>query len=375
MAAKQPVLEQPLEIRDDFRDVLPPHTNEQRNELEAMIVADGRVRDAILFWVDGGRKWIVDGMTRYSIATKHNVPFHTLELKFDNDQEAMAFIRRNQCGRRNLTPDKERYLIGQVMRHIAADTSAEEIAEQHGVSRATLFRDKKYAEQLDRLEVPVRDAILNGVVKASGKEIDSLAKLDAEDQKQLVVDVRAGNAQSPKEALIACGSMTKPPKKKKQPKPEPEGDEEVETAEGEATADEQSESSTETATTDEASTESSEPTEPQCPKGDAHVWVSDGEGGTYCEKCYEPQPGTERDWETLAKLHRESKRQIDAIHREFKQRANEPRGQYVRHQVGRLLKHLSDAAALIRQHEPVGEKNGELVTRIQQESKGGSNVR
>ena len=87
-----------LKINDNFKNLIPPLTNDELKLLEENILADG-VRDPILTW----NNTIIDGHNRYEICKKHNLPFTIKELEFNNELEALIYIIRNQLGRRNLT--------------------------------------------------------------------------------------------------------------------------------------------------------------------------------------------------------------------------------------------------------------------------------
>ena len=88
---------------------MPPLTTEEFQQLENNILADGVVINPIIIW-DGV---IVDGHTRYRIVSKHpEIQFSTCEKTFADRYEAIAWICKNQLGRRNLTQEQKKYLIG-----------------------------------------------------------------------------------------------------------------------------------------------------------------------------------------------------------------------------------------------------------------------
>ena len=84
-------------------------TFEELNQLEANILRDGRIINPIIVW----EGLIVDGHNRFIIAKKHpEIPFTVHETEFANRYEAIIWICKNQLGRRNLTPEQKKYLIG-----------------------------------------------------------------------------------------------------------------------------------------------------------------------------------------------------------------------------------------------------------------------
>ena len=98
-----------LKIDPEFQGKIPPLTFEELNQLEANILRDGRIINPIIVW----EGLIVDGHNRFIIAKKHpEIPFTVHETEFANRYEAIIWICKNQLGRRNLTPEQKKYLIG-----------------------------------------------------------------------------------------------------------------------------------------------------------------------------------------------------------------------------------------------------------------------
>ena len=100
-------MKQNLVLDPEFSRFVPPLTSKERELLEQSILREG-CRDAIVIW----NGVILDGHNRYAICTEHNIPFQTRELLFESRDEAIAWICTNQMGRRNLTDENKRYLIG-----------------------------------------------------------------------------------------------------------------------------------------------------------------------------------------------------------------------------------------------------------------------
>ena len=98
-----------LKIDPEFQGKIPPLTFEELNQLEANILRDGRIINPIIVW----EGLIVDGHNRFIIAKKHpEIPFTVHETEFANRYEAIIWICKNQLGRRNLTPEQKKFLIG-----------------------------------------------------------------------------------------------------------------------------------------------------------------------------------------------------------------------------------------------------------------------
>lgn len=96
-----------MKILEEFRNLIPPLTDDEYKQLEENILADG-IRDPLVLWGDV----LVDGHNRYAIAQKHGLEFRTVQREFENDDAAALWIIDNQFGRRNL-PDVDRILLAQ----------------------------------------------------------------------------------------------------------------------------------------------------------------------------------------------------------------------------------------------------------------------
>ena len=88
-----------MKIDNEFKNLIPPLTEDEYKQLEENILRDG-IRDPLVVWSQ--EEILVDGHNRYEIAQKHNLPFATKSIDFEDRNEAMAWIIRNQFGRRNL---------------------------------------------------------------------------------------------------------------------------------------------------------------------------------------------------------------------------------------------------------------------------------
>ena len=87
-----------MEIKAEFKNLIPPLTPDEFRLLETSIINEG-CRDAILTW----NGFIVDGHNRFEICDKNNIEFTTKEIEFDNEDAVKVWMIDNQNGRRNLT--------------------------------------------------------------------------------------------------------------------------------------------------------------------------------------------------------------------------------------------------------------------------------
>ena len=96
-----------LNIDREFRDLIRPLMKDEYRFLEENLLADG-CREPITVW----KGVIVDGHNRYEICNRLGIPFSTQERHFDNREEAVIWICSNQLGRRNISDEARKYLIG-----------------------------------------------------------------------------------------------------------------------------------------------------------------------------------------------------------------------------------------------------------------------
>ena len=96
-----------LKIDPEFKDLIRPLRRKEYLQLEENILDEG-CRDPIIVWND----YIIDGHNRYSICTKYSIPFNTVSKDFASREEVIVWICKNQLGRRNITEETRKYLIG-----------------------------------------------------------------------------------------------------------------------------------------------------------------------------------------------------------------------------------------------------------------------
>jgi len=149
-----------MTINPKFRALIPPLAPEELAQLEANIIADG-CRDPLVTW----RDMLIDGHNRYEICTRRNIPFKTVSKSFQDEDEAMDWMDANQLGRRNLTADAFKLLLGRRYNRtkkqgVRTDltshqndeklTTADTLGKQHGVSPSTVQRAGNFAKEVER---------------------------------------------------------------------------------------------------------------------------------------------------------------------------------------------------------------------------------
>ena len=98
-----------LKIDPEFSTQILPLSFEELQQLEMNMIRDRKLTDLIIVW----NKTILDGHNRYNILRKHSfIEYEIKEMEFSGRVEALFWICNHQLGRRNLTPERRKYLIG-----------------------------------------------------------------------------------------------------------------------------------------------------------------------------------------------------------------------------------------------------------------------
>ena len=96
-----------IEIKEEFKKLIPALTAEEFKQLEENILKDG-IRDSIVLW----NNFIIDGHNRYQIAMKHELQFNCIDMEFEEEHQVIDWMILNQLGKRNITNEQNSYLIG-----------------------------------------------------------------------------------------------------------------------------------------------------------------------------------------------------------------------------------------------------------------------
>ena len=212
-----------LKIDPEFQSQIPPLTDDEFKQLEENILKEGKLLSPLIVW----NSTLVDGHNRYEIVQEHpEISFSTMPLPFESREEVLAWICKNQLGRRNLTPEQKKFLIGKQYsvehrkpggngnnQHTAAakktapeelcqidtipPTSAEvsirkQIAERNNVSESYVARSEKFMRGVEIMEqmVPgMQEKILSGQTKIRDADLHRLAKADYIDRQKIVDEI------------------------------------------------------------------------------------------------------------------------------------------------------------------------------------------
>jgi hypothetical protein len=209
-----------LNIDSDFKNLIRPLQKHEYLQLEANLISDG-CRDPIICW----NGLIIDGHNRYEICTRHQIPYAVTEMAFDCREAAIAWICANQLGRRNITQETRKFLIGMqyeseklanakknargknqygihgsekaeidvdlnkdIDRKITRHITAQRIAEQNDIANGTVQKYAIYTRALETIGQKAPDMvpkILSGRCKISHHKVVELSRLDPEEIKRV----------------------------------------------------------------------------------------------------------------------------------------------------------------------------------------------
>lgn len=221
-----------LTIDPEFEAKCPPLTEDELLQLEENILEEGLVLMPLIVW----NNTIVDGHNRYRIAQEHpGIEFRIHEKHFNNKYEALSWICKNQLGRRNLTPQQKKYLIGerydaekkahggdrksklakssdQIGHLIEGQKKRKQIAEETGTSEGYVQRAEYYAKGINAAEevLPgIKNDLLLGKFKPRETDVAAVARASPEERREKAEQLRVIPEKKPKADKESTRSGTK----------------------------------------------------------------------------------------------------------------------------------------------------------------------
>jgi|LSQX01.2.fsa_nt_gb hypothetical protein len=194
-----------LKIDPHFQRLIPPLTKDEFEQLEKNILSEG-CRDPICVW----NNIILDGHNRYAICKKYRLQFRVRSIDIKNRHDAISWICANQLGRRNITQETRKYLIGKRYHaekqkcqlqnlhkkekspnpeswdlekgvdNTSDSRTSVALGKEYQISHSTVESYGRYTRALDNLAKKAQEAvphILAGDIKLSQENVKALAKL------------------------------------------------------------------------------------------------------------------------------------------------------------------------------------------------------
>lgn len=171
-------------------------TDEEFQQLEENILSEGEVLSPLIVWGN----ILVDGHNRYKILQQHpEIPYTTRSISCtcETREDVLAWICKHQLGRRNLTPEQKKFLIGkqyhsekstrggnhgnqytqvancQIDNLPSVENTTERIAKENNVSPSFVIRAEQFMKTVELMEKycpGIQEEILSGKLKLSQRE-------------------------------------------------------------------------------------------------------------------------------------------------------------------------------------------------------------
>jgi len=197
-----------IKIDPEFKNLMPPMSEDEFRGLEQLLLANG-CSDELVCW----GSILLDGHNRLAICEKHNIKYMVRYMDFADRDAAKVWIICNQLSRRNLSSEQISYLRGlryqiekkehggdrksshqnedlisdiseRLKKHCdiwhSPGTTAEKLSKEFGVSKATIERDAKFAEAVDKLPPEEKKEVLSGKSGKTKREIVNPPKAEEE---------------------------------------------------------------------------------------------------------------------------------------------------------------------------------------------------
>jgi len=160
-----------ISIDAEFQNLIRPLSDQERAELRDSLSRCGLLSPLII-WNNEGKNILVDGHNRLSLWKEFNgfndeYELKTQELRFGNRDKVKEWIIKNQLGRRNLSPDDYRLLVGMLYnqrkatqggdrkskgKNCTLNDTAQQVAEETGVSPRTVKSAGKLAAKVEEIK-------------------------------------------------------------------------------------------------------------------------------------------------------------------------------------------------------------------------------
>lgn len=155
-----------------------PLSKAEFEQLEQNCIDDGLITDPIKVWGE----FILDGIHRLKIANEHDLEYDVVEISLPDKEAARAWVVRNQLGKRNISDHESHRLRAELIK-LTGDTAL--VAEESGVSRRTVQRDKAAMEARDKMSPDILARCEDGSIMNHRRDWERYNEL-SDDQRKAV---------------------------------------------------------------------------------------------------------------------------------------------------------------------------------------------
>ena len=204
-----------LKIDPEFQGKIPPLNAEEEHILEQNMIQERRLLNPLIIW----NGYILDGHSRYRILKHHpEIAFEVKEIQLPDRYAALAWICQNQLGRRNLDPERKKFLMGKQYssekhteafrgnQHTAKKSGSvqsehnqkpmktcERIAQENHSSASSVRRAEYYAHGVDvadELSPGFRDRFFREELHIPDYLLENLGKAKPEEQAEIFKEIK-----------------------------------------------------------------------------------------------------------------------------------------------------------------------------------------
>ena len=208
-----------LIIDENFKNLIRPLRREEYQQLEINLSVDG-CREPIITW----NRIIIDGHNRYEICNRRHIPYAVEEMPFVSREDAIIWICTNQLGRRNITEETRKYLIGKQYElekllgkqkniegynqyKVRSRTegpdketfrrTAQKLSRQYHISTGAVQKYAIYSKAIDTVseaDAELSERVLNGTYKISHENLVLLSRMPPDEIREVAARQQQGQA-------------------------------------------------------------------------------------------------------------------------------------------------------------------------------------
>ena len=160
-----------LIIDGEFKDLIPPLNSDELSQLEENILRDG-IQDPLKIW----QGILVDGHNRYEIAQRRGLNFGTIEMNFNNRDDAKIWIIKNQFGRRNLSA-YDRSILALKLKPVIAKQADDRMRAGIKTDNPSQKSDEGYGESSHQKRIN-ENRTDSHIAKSAGVSRDTIRKVE-----------------------------------------------------------------------------------------------------------------------------------------------------------------------------------------------------